>query len=322
MKDLSRFRPGRSPFDVIMHVDGDGTEWWSARELMPLLGYRQWHGMVAVIDRARMSCRNVGIDPASIFTDACKYSEAVRRPGLDVRMLRYGCYMVAMNGDPSKPEIAAAQRYFAAATRAAEKALAVPAAVPRSRLPWTVRFRETFEPHIRYVTMHHLGYFTVVSTLVGQMLCMEDELARHMIETASSDRPDVSIGRCWSADRRRRGLPESEMTAPLRLPEQGIDVDLRLYENIERGPFEGWFASVYLPEKLPAYYGRKPEFRRFGELPTASAAENTCLRLAGRPAKIRPSLRRQLDDAGGFFPAGAEPRALPGHPRGQIDDAR
>jgi hypothetical protein len=309
MGSIRQFRPGRSPFDDIMHVEDDGTEWWSAREMVVPLGYSRWENVDSVIRRAKAACRNSGHDPSNHFREVTKMVDigsGTVRSIADVQMTRFGCYLLAMNGDPNKPEIAAAQRYFTLMTRAAEKAIAVPAAIVQAPRPWSERFRQTVEPHIRFMYMNHPDGFTVASTLVGQILCMEDELIRHMFELKSSDRPDVSIGLCWANDRRNRGLPDVQKFAPLRLPDQAMDVWLSVYDNIERGAFETWFGRVYLPEKLPNYYDRKPEFRREGELPPASAAEHTCQRLTGRPADLKPHLRRQLVAVGGFFPVGAK----------------
>jgi predicted GIY-YIG superfamily endonuclease len=105
-----------SPFDSIRHVDDAGNEYWSARELMPLLGYRSYYSFVAAIDRAKISILQTGkCDEFNIIPIA---HEIIRAQGggsnrSDYRLSRYACYLVAMNGDIRKPEITAAQCYFA-----------------------------------------------------------------------------------------------------------------------------------------------------------------------------------------------------------------
>lgn len=117
--ELGLFSREASPFDAIRH-HGDGSgEWWSARDLMPLLGYDQWRRFDDAVERAQVACRNSGHDPDEAF---CRLRQEVTggRPGTDYRLSRYAAYLVAMNGDPRKPEIAAAQTYFAVQAHRAE----------------------------------------------------------------------------------------------------------------------------------------------------------------------------------------------------------
>lgn len=109
----------QSPFDAIKRVTPEGREYWSARELMPLLGYgADWRNFHGAIERARATCSNSGTDPVTNFVGATKITGT--KPAQDVHLSRYACYLVAMNGDPRKPEIATAQTYFAIKTREAE----------------------------------------------------------------------------------------------------------------------------------------------------------------------------------------------------------
>ena len=113
---------GSSPFDRIRHLDERG-EFWSARELMPVLGYKDWDRVPLVVERATASCRNAGVGSAEHFRGASKMvviGSMASRSIDDYHFSRYGCYLVAMNGDPRKPEIAAAQQYFVVRTREAE----------------------------------------------------------------------------------------------------------------------------------------------------------------------------------------------------------
>lgn len=112
-----------SPFDTIRYVTDNGIEYWSARDLQTLLGYTEWRKFEDAIERAKVACKNSGYEPKEQLVDAAKLSK--RNNGAEVsikdyHLTRYGCYLVAMNGDPRKPEISAAQTYFAIRTRQAE----------------------------------------------------------------------------------------------------------------------------------------------------------------------------------------------------------
>jgi DNA-damage-inducible protein D len=108
----------QSPFDAIRHFDEHGNEFWSARELMPILGYSRWERVPDVIERAKLSCVNAGNLDVEHFSEGTR--KTLGRPQQDFKLSRYACYLVAMNGDPRKPEIASAQTYFAVKAREAE----------------------------------------------------------------------------------------------------------------------------------------------------------------------------------------------------------
>lgn len=104
--------------DTFKRTSGSGVEFWLARDLQTVLGYTQWRNFEPAIEKAKMACASVGSDPRHHFAD-------IRKKGIgplakDVALTRYACYLIAMNGDPNKPEIAAAQVYFAVQTRKQE----------------------------------------------------------------------------------------------------------------------------------------------------------------------------------------------------------
>ena len=117
--------PQQSPFDTIRRTTPEGREYWSARELMPLLGYEEWRKFDGAIDRARISARNTGRDASDHIVGAAKMvatGSGAQRRIEDRHLSRFACYLIAMNGDVRKPEIAAAQTYFVIKTRQAETA--------------------------------------------------------------------------------------------------------------------------------------------------------------------------------------------------------
>jgi len=101
----------------------EGVEYWLARDLQILLGYTQWRNFEAAIEKAKMACASVGAESCHHFADISKTmasGKGAERPIRDVALTRYACYLTAMNGDPDKPQIAAAQTYFAVQTRKQE----------------------------------------------------------------------------------------------------------------------------------------------------------------------------------------------------------
>jgi DNA-damage-inducible protein D len=113
-----------SPFDQIRRVRDDGTEYWSARELMPLLGYETWQRFAETVERARvsMTITHPSIVDAA-FKQVTQLSDAAnlgQRERQDFELSRFACYLTAMRGDERKPEVAAALAYFAIKTHEAE----------------------------------------------------------------------------------------------------------------------------------------------------------------------------------------------------------
>lgn len=117
---------GEALFDQIKHIDSDGNEYWCARELGPLLGYSEWRKFSFVITRAETSLKNTGVVAKNHFDHMDKMvtiGSKTERHIADIRLTRYACYIIAQNGNAAKkPEIAAAQAYFAVKTRRQEVA--------------------------------------------------------------------------------------------------------------------------------------------------------------------------------------------------------
>jgi len=122
---------GTSPFDAIRQVLPDGSERWSARDLQLMMGYARWENFEVPIRRAMKAAENQGLDVEHHFLRSQKNPSSLGgRPSVDYLLTRHAAYLVAMNGDPNKPECAEGQGYFSIMTRQAE--VAPPAAIEMS----------------------------------------------------------------------------------------------------------------------------------------------------------------------------------------------
>lgn len=110
-------------FESIKHINEAGQEYWLARELQPVLDYARWENFEKAIERAQKACLNTGFDVDDHFREATKMVElgsGAERAIPDFELSRYACYLIVMNGDPSKEVIAVGQTYFAVKTRQQE----------------------------------------------------------------------------------------------------------------------------------------------------------------------------------------------------------
>jgi len=110
-------------FESIKHIDENGVEFWYARELQTALEYVQWRRFAESIERAKEACKASGFDVGDHFADVGKMidlAKGAQREIADIKLSRYACYLIVMNGDPRKEVIALGQTYFAIKTREQE----------------------------------------------------------------------------------------------------------------------------------------------------------------------------------------------------------
>ena len=122
--DKNRIKIRTIELDEITRFDEENQiEYWFARELMGTLGYGRWENFDKSIKRAMESCESQGIAIEDHFREVTKMVQigsSAKRKIKDYMLTRYACYLIAMNGDPQKEEIAFAQSYFAVQTRKQE----------------------------------------------------------------------------------------------------------------------------------------------------------------------------------------------------------
>ncbi len=109
-------------FEEIKHIDEEGNEYWEARELQELLGYKEWRYFTGVLEKAQVACSqsknsvsyNFGVNTKIVKTGVS--SKAI----IDYKLSRYACYLIVQNANPKLQNVALGQTYFAIQTRRME----------------------------------------------------------------------------------------------------------------------------------------------------------------------------------------------------------
>lgn len=98
-------------------------EFWFARDLQRLLWYTEWRNFLKIILKAKISLETSNEDVENHFVDINKMVNLwlwSQREIDDIMLTRKACYLIAMNWDTSKEEIAFAQAYFVLQVRKSE----------------------------------------------------------------------------------------------------------------------------------------------------------------------------------------------------------
>lgn len=117
MSSTDLFHVGDGPsFESLAEENGQVT--WSARAVMEAMGYESFQSFEQIINKATTVCLSLKLSVMDNFaqTSVVLNGREVR----DYRLSRFACYLVAMNGNVNKPQVARAQAYFAALAEAFE----------------------------------------------------------------------------------------------------------------------------------------------------------------------------------------------------------
>ena len=112
----------KKTFEDIKHIDDSGNEYWEARELQQILGYKEWRYFSTVIEKAQVACSkshnninsNFGVNTKIVKTGVST------KTIIDYKLSRYACYLIVQNANPKLKVVALGQTYFAVQTRKME----------------------------------------------------------------------------------------------------------------------------------------------------------------------------------------------------------
>ena len=95
-------------FEEVAHVDDDGVEYWTARDLQKLLDYTDYRNFLNIVSKAKDACFNSGNKVEDHFVDVndmIEIGKGATREVDNIKLSRYASYLVAQSGDPRKEPV-------------------------------------------------------------------------------------------------------------------------------------------------------------------------------------------------------------------------
>jgi DNA-damage-inducible protein D len=175
-------------FEEIRHENGN--IYWLASELMKFLGYGD--DMKSFSDAIKRATKTLNALNVDIFSHISKTVLGTEKGVPDDYMLtRFGAYLVTMNADNRKPEVAKAQAYFVAMTRQFEMWLEQPDDFARIAIRAEIKGENTslastakragVEDYAKFQNAGYLGMYNMINVKLAQRRGINKEaLIDHM----------------------------------------------------------------------------------------------------------------------------------------------
>ena len=170
--NVFHFDEGKDNFETFSKENGS-TYWWST-DLMSFLGYESQLSYDHAVSKAMTTCNTLKISVVGNFDQVIRDIDGKKFN--DFKLSRFACYLIVMNGDPKKEQVAKAQAYFATIAGAVQNLIDETRNVERLLVRDEISERETSLSGVamkagvtEYGFFQNAGYRGMYNKNIGQL---------------------------------------------------------------------------------------------------------------------------------------------------------